>query len=325
MAQPQAEKSKSPTPKLDGLTPLHLAVLQGSYARVRFFVQERVHGVNAVTTDKITPLMLAALYGRSEIFLYLRGKKASPDLKDIDGKTALDYAKPRSKFVQKILHQCSSIARQTPDTGRRRDIHRALQDLEATRRQIKKAYAEGRKDAQASAKSHPIHQTPTSVDQNGQQQCTEDFSRRAVFLPSSDGKQLEFVEGRCVAAHERQNHRRKCIGFIRAVDESDTDMFAVSGWGMKRDGTIASTNTLDNTEFTKLLMRVAPILNYKLTSSRLDHVSITQNLSLVVDLLTSFQQFPGTAAEKIGAFWACHAEVGVHHDSISLLWSYLNY
>ncbi|KAG8157065.1 hypothetical protein KVR01_013055 [Diaporthe batatas] len=280
MAEMKAEEAKSSAPELDGLTPLHLAVLKGSYAHVRWIVHEREYGVNALTADKITPLMLAALYGRSDIFLLLWGKKASPNSKDSHGYTLLDYAEPRFKFFQNLLHQCNKIASRKPDTGGRRDIYRVLKGLQVTRRRTNMRRTQEHAAAQQEARAQSRPQAPAHMNQISQQQSVHDLPRRAVFLPSSDGKQLEFVEGRCVAANERTHPARKCIGVILGVDGSHTDMFAVSGWGVKRDGTVASTNTLDNTIYTGLMMRAAPLLNFKLPANgAVFHVSGTEELT----------------------------------------------
>ncbi|KAH8780920.1 ankyrin repeat-containing domain protein, partial [Diaporthe sp. PMI_573] len=109
MTQSRVERANSSTPSFDGLTPLHLAVLQDKYATVRSIVHDGELGMNALTATKTTPLMFAALYGRSDIFLYLLRKGASPDKKDSKGNTPLNYAKPRSAFFQNLLHQYESI------------------------------------------------------------------------------------------------------------------------------------------------------------------------------------------------------------------------
>lgn len=223
--------------------------------------------------------MLAALYGRSDIFLYLLKKKASPNNRDSKGNTPLNYAEPGSAFLRNLLRQYKSIATKSPDTSMRRDISVMLKAIRAIRHKSKKAYAKGRADARARAEVEPTLQASASMDQIGQQQSLHDPARRTVFLQSPDGKQLDFVEVRRLARIERNSRKTKCIGLICAADENDTQMFAISGWGTARDKNFTPKNVLNNTEYTVLVMRVAPLLNFTLVGSGLDHVSIYRKVS----------------------------------------------
>jgi hypothetical protein len=300
-----------------GITPLHLAVLEGSYSKVRSIVRSGKHGVNAQTVaTRTTPLMLAALYGRSDIFLYLLKKKASPGNRDSQGNTSLQYAEPRSPFFKDLLRQYGGIAAtRPPSTSMRRDIFILLNAIRATRHKSKKAYAKGRADgraevhsqshshsqAQSQSQSHPQAQAqaPMVINQIGQQQqqqqqyCDEPAPTRCDFLPSRDGKRLEFVQGRCTASILRVGRSKsKCIGLICGPGAEDggggyvqgesSHMFAVSGWGTttrnnKNDAASGQSrdHVLNNLEYTWLVKRVAGLVGFGLKGCRqLDFVSI---------------------------------------------------
>lgn len=275
MTESRVEGARSSTPSFDGLTPLHIAVLQGNCAQVREIVNEREIGVDAPTATGTTALMLAALYGKRKIFLFLLGKKASPSKKDSQGNDSLGYVKQRSPFVQGLIRKNKKITTMSPDRGGRREIYVILKVmLKAIKNQSKIAYAKGRAALRQEAHAQSQRQTSAHTDRIEQHQTVQDLSRRAVFIPSLDGKQQEFVEGRCTAAIERGSGQRKCIGLICAADGNDTPMFAISGWGIARDKNVVFKNALNNKEHTVLVKRVAAIMNFELKGSALDHVSV---------------------------------------------------
>lgn len=274
MTESRVERARSSTPSFDGLTPLHLAVLQGNYAKLRKIVNEREIGVDAPTTTGTTALMLAALYGRRKIFLCLLGKKASPTKKDSQGNDSLDYVRQKSPFIQSQVRKYRNIAAMVPDRGGRRELYVILKVmLKTITHQSKMAYEKGRTSARHEAHARAQPQT------SDQHQTVQDLFRRAVFIPSLDGKQQEFVEGRCIAAIERGSGKRKCIGLICAADGNDTPTFAISGWGIARDKNIEFKNALNNKEHTVLAKRVAAIMNFELKGSALDHVSVYRRIS----------------------------------------------
>lgn len=276
----------------NGLTALHLAVLANDYIKVRKIASEREHGIEACTATGTTAYMLSALYGRTDIFLFLTLKKASPYKKDNQGNNALDYVKQELPFVQDLIQQYKNIAVSKPDRVGRRLIYGVLK---ARQRDSKKAYAQGRADAgveaqaegqaeaqaegQAQTQAQPQVQPSLDVEQDSPQQALQDPTVRLVFLRSPDGKQQEFVEAKRVAIAEHGYIGRKCTGFIYTADKNDPYKFAVSGWGRAEDKNAVFRNVLDNSEYTELVKRVATLIGFELKANHFDQVSICRGIN----------------------------------------------
>lgn len=275
----------SSVPSSHGLTPLHIAVLANDYRKVRKIASDREHGLEARTATGSTAYMLAALYGRTDIFLLLNLKKASPYKKDIQGNNALDYVKHESPFVKDLVQEYKKIAATKPDRDSRRLIYGVLK---ARQRDGKIGYAQGRTDAgagagtesqaQAQAQAQSQIQTSVSPVQVNTQQPLPDSSVRLVFLRSLDGKQQEVGEFRQVAAAEHFDIGRKCTGFIRAADGNDSHKFAISGWGRAEDKKAVLRNVLNNKDYTELVIRVAALLGFELEGNRFDEVSVHRTI-----------------------------------------------
>lgn len=293
-------------PSSNGLTALHLAVLANDYATVRKIASDREHGIEARTATGTTAYMLSALYGRTDIFLFLTLKKASPYKKDVQGNNALDYVKQELPFVKYLIQEYKNIADSKPDRVGRRLIYGVLK---ARQRDSKNAYEQGRKDAGATTQAQAQLQPPVDVEQDSPQQTLQDPSVRFVFLRSPDGKQQEFVEVRRIAAAEHGDPRRHCTGFVHGAGENSTHMFAISGWGSVDDKNAVFRNVLDNKEFTELVKRVAALIGFELKGNHFDHVSICRRIDDKYNILTMAQHFLGSPSEKKGTFLACHSEV----------------
>lgn len=280
MTESRVERARSSTPSFEGLTPLHLAVMQGNVAQVRKIVDEREIGVDVPIATGTTAMMLAALYGRRKIFLCLLGNKASPFKKDRQGNDSLDYVRQRSPFVQSLVRKHKGTTTMCPDRGGRREIYVLLKVmLKTIKQQSKIAYAKGRAAARHEALAPSQPQTSAHTEQIDQQQTMQDPSKRAVFLPSPDGKHQEFIEGTCVATIQRSSRKAKCIGLICAADGNDTHVFAISGWGNVNDKNIVFENALNSMEYTMLVKRLAAVMNFELKGSALDHVSVPRKVS----------------------------------------------
>jgi ankyrin repeat protein len=77
----------------DGWRPLHFSVSHGELEMVKYLIDNRKVNVNARNTFGGTPLMLAALFGRFDIFDFLIEHGATFDLQDYkEGKTALMFS-----------------------------------------------------------------------------------------------------------------------------------------------------------------------------------------------------------------------------------------
>lgn len=264
-------------PSSHGLTALHFAVLANDYTTVRKIASDREHGIEARTATGTTAYMLAALYGRTDIFLFLTLKKASPYKKDIQGNNALDYVTQELPFIKDLIQQYKNIAVNKPDRASRRLIYGVLK---ARQRDSKIAYAQGRADAGAEAQAEVEAQTQVQlqpsmdVEQESPQQALLDPTVRFAFLRSPSGIQQEFVEVRRIAVAEHGNPRRHCTGFVHTAGENSTHMFAVSGWGCADDKNFVYKNVLDNKEYTELVIWVASLLDFELKANWFDNVSV---------------------------------------------------
>lgn len=259
-----------------GLTPLHLAVLANDYAKVRKIASEKEHGIEAPTKTGTTAYMLSALYGRTDIFLYLTLKKASPYKKDAQGNNALDYVKQELPFVKDLIREYKKIAVNKPDRDGRQLIYGVLK---ARQRDRKMAYDQGRADAAAEYQAQAQLQPPVDMEQDSPHQASQDPTMRLVFLRSEDGKQQEVVEARQIATAEHGFIGRKCTGFIHTSNDKDYYKFSVSGWGIAGDKNAVFRNVLNSREYTGLVRRVAVLLDFELKGNQFyDQVSNRQGV-----------------------------------------------
>lgn len=257
-------------PGSHGLTALHLAVLANDYAKVRKIAREREHGIEAPSTTGTTAYMLSALYGRTDIFLFLTLKKASPYKKDAQGNNALDYAKPELPFITDLIQEYKKIAVSKPDRAGRQLIYGALKVRQC---ESKAAYAKGCADAGAEPQAQAQPQPSVDMEPDNPQQTVQDPTVRLVLLRSLDSRQQELVEVKRIAMAEHGRMDRKCTGFIYAAGENDSHKFAVSGWGRAEEKDDVFRNVLNNNEYTELVRRVAALLGFELKSTHLDRVS----------------------------------------------------
>lgn len=257
-------------PSSHGLTPLHLAVLANDYANVRKIASDREHGIEAPTITGTTAFMLSALYGRTDIFLFLTLKKASPYKKDAQGNNALDYVKQELPFVKDLIQEYKKIAVSKPDRAGRQLIYGSLK---ARQRDSKVAYAQGRADADAEPQAQAQLQPSVDMEPDNPQQTLQDPSVRLAFLRSLDGKQQELVEVKRIAMADHGRMDRKCTGFIYAAGENDSHKFAVSGWGRAEEKDAVFRNVLNNNEYTELVRRVAALMGFELKNNHFDRVS----------------------------------------------------
>lgn len=108
-----------------GLTALHLAVINNDLLKVRELLASKEHGVDERTTTGATPLMLASLYGRSRIFMYLLFESATMFKQDFQGFTCVDYVK-HEDFAKPLLEKYEAIAGQKPRHAGRKKIDKFL-------------------------------------------------------------------------------------------------------------------------------------------------------------------------------------------------------
>lgn len=91
-----AENILNALPNDIGLTPVHLAVLQNDLNKLTTLIESREYGVDALDSRKATPLMLAAVSGRADAFMYLMKKGGSRKREDRDGFKVVQYLLPQN-------------------------------------------------------------------------------------------------------------------------------------------------------------------------------------------------------------------------------------
>ncbi|KAK7733046.1 hypothetical protein SLS53_008375 [Cytospora paraplurivora] len=227
----------------DGLTALHIAVLQGNREQVRVLLKSREYGADVRSRKGITPLMLACMYGRSKIFFYLLKKKADPGKKDYSGFTTMDYVK--GLFDPGLTPEYQDITTGAPCRNGRRTIYSFLRGREY-----------------ANKHSQPLRLLDP---QPGTRPSGLPLPRR-LFLRSC--KQLEFVEVRSLASTEVNSKLgRKSTAIIRGKGDKETIYkFSISGWNG-----INGQDVLCNKKYSSLVRRICGMYGFYLEGGWLDN------------------------------------------------------
>ena len=89
----------------DGVTALMSASFFGKETVVKLLLENKAN-VDKYSQDKFTPLMFAVKSGSNEIVKLLLKKGANPNIKNSNGKQAIDYAE--SKEIKDMLSQEAS-------------------------------------------------------------------------------------------------------------------------------------------------------------------------------------------------------------------------
>lgn len=111
-----------------GFSALHVAILMNNGHQVKQLLASREHAVDGRILDGTTPLMLAGLFGRANIFLFLLRKGASLQKLDSNGCTVTDYVK-HIPSTKKILNQSQALTGQCPSKSGRKIIYNMIQAI----------------------------------------------------------------------------------------------------------------------------------------------------------------------------------------------------
>ncbi|ROW04930.1 hypothetical protein VPNG_06985 [Cytospora leucostoma] len=227
----------------DGLTALHIAVLQGDREQLRALLKSREYGADVRSRKGVTPLMLACMYGHTKIFFYLLKKKADPGKTDHRGFTTMDYVQGSSN--PGLTREYQDVTTGAPCRNGRRTIYNFLRGCEY-----------GRKH------SHP--RRPLDP-QPGTRSSALPLPRR-LFLRS--GSRLEFVEVRPLASTEVDDDLgRKSTAVIRGKDDRETIYkISVSGWTG-----INGQDVLCNKKYSSLVRRICGMYGFELVGTWLDN------------------------------------------------------
>jgi hypothetical protein len=73
------------------------------FTEIATLLLEAGAAVNVVNNGRTTALMFAAMFGQEAIVRLLLGRGADPDIRDLQGLTAMDHAKARGQEAVAIL------------------------------------------------------------------------------------------------------------------------------------------------------------------------------------------------------------------------------
>lgn len=223
----------------DYISPVHVAVLKNDVQGLRHLLATQEYGVDCRTGNDLngsTPLMLACLFGRTGIFIYLVQKKASLQKRDCQGLSVPDYLK--SQLTQDILKKCQAVSNIPPSKSGRKSIDAVFKTVF----QMAKHYV-GRNRVSAAPAS------------------------RTVFLRNRRVWEICNVEP--IAATEFNiDLDRKSTGAIRGKNQKNITAIAISGWqGDKAKGVIC------NATYSERVRHICAIYGFHLATNWLDHVS----------------------------------------------------
>lgn len=264
----------------DGLTALHAAVLENDHQKVRALLRSRELGVNARSSTGTTPLMLATLFGRAEIFQYLLKNGAALESRDHQGHPVIDYI--QGAFTRDLILRYQGIATAGPCLSGQNTIQYSLKILKyanKTSRPRRRSnilrsrnlrppgtVLQDTPSADTPSADTPSADTPPAETPPAETPPTDTPLPRLVFLRC--GKHLEVAELRRLGATEVNIVLgRKSSGIIRGKNEVKISKFAISGWaGVKGE------DVLCNKSYTGLVHRICSIYGFTLGGHRLDYV-----------------------------------------------------
>lgn len=123
---PTQQVVESPKPSsLTSLTDLHLAVINNKPFKVRSLLYSKEHAIDKRTPTGATPIILAYLYSRHKMFIYLLHKAASIFKHNFQGFTCINYIK-HSTSIKPLLKKYKAVAYKKPRLSRRKIINEFL-------------------------------------------------------------------------------------------------------------------------------------------------------------------------------------------------------
>jgi hypothetical protein len=214
------------------LSALHIAVLRGDIYKVYYLVTIPKCNLDVTNAEGVTPLMLAALYGRENIVDLLLHRNASTQLKDKADKTAAEYAKA-GRFAKTKLKAYRALGFRA---------HARSRDIRAKRLRIYQLLSEPSQNVQSLGAHNPRH--------------------IPVFY--RDGTKLVLFQ-RVAELDTKVRLGDKTRGCL--VSESGQPiMWAISGWRNKK----SVPGLLPNANFVRLVFEVADHLLLEIPRSPFD-------------------------------------------------------
>lgn len=209
-----------------GLTPVHIAVLRDDLGQLFSLIQAREFGVNALDARRATPIMLAAIAGRSTAFTFLLENGASLRKEDAHGLTATDYL--RAANMKSLIQKYQPHTRKRFSERRRKLIRSILRAFNQSTRQ------ESAQDTatQALAPPGPIqaaNQVPVASPAITEAREVIIHQDKAVIF----GKLSVQIKADC----ENDTHNKTMAAIRGRAEGSPFHVMAISGWrGDKAEG-----------------------------------------------------------------------------------------
>lgn len=196
--------SSTSAPSSTGLTALHIAVITNNRGEVRALLNSKEHAVDERTPTGATALMLASLYGRSSIFIYLLQKSASLSKQDYEGFDCMDYVK-HLPFTKPLLEkwELEAVAVENPRRSGRKFIYHFVRPFSSIAKQgrLRATTVENPPTQDSAAQTVPAKVVPSQIlPQLPPQASGEESERRIDFLRR--GGVLEIIESRSLALVE---------------------------------------------------------------------------------------------------------------------------
>lgn len=258
------------------LTPVHMAVLQDDIGQLFALINSREYGIDALDSRRATPIMLAAVAGRSTAFTYLLENGASRQKQDVEGLKVVDY----------LLS--------TENTGRLAQIYQPHAEKRFSQRRRKliratlKAFGQAnRQEVSDTAPSIPVVETaavipapaPVAAPVPGVEEApiTDLPETCDVIIHQDNVVMFGTFSVQCKAAFTMGLHN-KTMGAIRGQAQgSPFHVMTISGWrGDKTD--LDGITVLNNSKYTLLVKDVTKMYGHPLYGNPLDCVSILDPL-----------------------------------------------
>ncbi|KAJ4392237.1 hypothetical protein N0V93_005862 [Gnomoniopsis smithogilvyi] len=244
--------------------------------KVRALIASKEHAIDQRTTTGATALMLASLYGRSEIFIYLLYKSASVLKQDFEGSSCKDYVRHMA-FTKPLLETYEVVATEKPRRSGRKIIYGLLRSFSSANNQ-------GCQRRSEKVETLPVGDPPAEALHDRQPE------RRVVSLRKNGVFELGEFRSLALAEWPFKLGRKTCAA-VRASNEVEYKAIAISGW--RGDEAVQVVNVVEcvnNASYFKLTRDLAKIVGFKFKNWFLDG------------------KYEGTPSEKAGAFHTCHAE-----------------
>lgn len=263
-----------------GLTPVHMAVLQDDIGQLFALINSREYGIDALDSRRATPIMLAAVAGRSTAFTYLLENGASRQKQDVEGLKVVDYLLSTEK-TERLAQIYQPHAKKRFSERRRKLIRATLKAFGQANNQEKYDPAPAVPVVEPAAvipAPAPVA-APVAAPVPGVEEApiTDLPETCDVIIHQDKVVMFGTFSVQCKAAFTMDLHN-KTMGAIRGrAQGSPFHVMTISGWrGDKAD--LDGITVLNNSKYTLLVKDVTKMYGHPLYGNPLDCVSILDPL-----------------------------------------------